>query len=81
MCDHILTNPKALRLSHFFFYKQILTLQGRMAIFSRRDRMSFKTTDMKQRLEEAILGTASARSEMIQRHSRQGSASLTGNDL
>ena len=35
-----------------------------------------KKSDVKQRLEEVILGMSSARSDMIQRHSRQGS--LTG---
>jgi hypothetical protein len=51
--------------------------QGKNAIFTKRQsRMSLKKSDVKQRLEEVILGTSSARSNMIQRHSRQGS--LTG---
>ena len=45
-------------------------------IYRRQSRLSLKKHDVKQRLEDAILGTSNARSEMMQRHSRQGSGSF-----
>ena len=53
-----------------------MIIQGKNAIHKRQSRMSLKKSDVKQKLEEVILGMSSARSDMIQRHSRQGS--LTG---
>ncbi|XP_022087787.1 dedicator of cytokinesis protein 7-like isoform X2 [Acanthaster planci] len=50
--------------------------KGRKMIYRRQSRLSLKKQDVKQRLEDAILGTSNARSEMMQRHSRQGSGSL-----
>ncbi|XP_038048649.1 dedicator of cytokinesis protein 7-like isoform X4 [Patiria miniata] len=50
--------------------------KGRAMIYRHQSRSSLKKQDVKQRLEDAILGTSNARSEMMQRHSRQGSGSL-----
>ncbi|XP_033636293.1 dedicator of cytokinesis protein 7-like isoform X4 [Asterias rubens] len=50
--------------------------KGRKMIYRRQSRLSLKKHDVKQRLEDAILGTSNARSEMMQRHSRQGSGSF-----
>ncbi|XP_071486500.1 dedicator of cytokinesis protein 7-like [Diadema antillarum] len=62
-------------LDILFFCIYSFEYKGKHAVIQRLNRMSFKKNDMiKQRLEEAILGTTSARSDMIQRHSRQGSS-------
>ncbi|XP_072019097.1 dedicator of cytokinesis protein 7-like isoform X1 [Amphiura filiformis] len=60
-------------LDVFFYAVCAFEYKGKNAIFKRQSRMSLKKSDVKQRLEEVILGTTSARSNMIQRHSRQGS--------
>ncbi|XP_063962450.1 dedicator of cytokinesis protein 7-like isoform X1 [Lytechinus pictus] len=65
-------------LDIMFYCIYCFEYKGRNAIIRRMNRMSFKKSDVKQRLEEAILGTASARSDMMQRHTRQGSSGERG---